>query len=133
MTAPGQTVLYHWAYVFDIKHPILLMSPVCNMYDCGLMVFIRSKLPLSSSIGKLRAPRRFSKLSRFSCLSSLTEGRCPAEPVPALDLDMERAPRPLFDGDDRNAVEARDSLNALSFQKIKCHDNQHKETQNNAL
>ena len=61
-------------------------------------------------MGKLRAPSRFSRLSMFSCLSSLTEGRCPAEPVPALDLDMERAPRPLLEGDDRSAVKAEDGL-----------------------
>lgn len=50
-------------------------------------------------------------LSWFSCLSSVSEGRCPVEPVPALDLDMDRAPpRPLLDGDDRNAVKAEDCL-----------------------
>lgn len=89
-----------------------------TVYHCGLIEFTKRKVPLSSSMGKLRAPRRFSKLSRFSCLSSLTEGRCPAEPVPALDLDA-RTPRPLLDGDDLNAVKAEDSV--LSFQK--CPDN----------
>ncbi|TNN78159.1 hypothetical protein EYF80_011664 [Liparis tanakae] len=56
-------------------------------------------------------------LSWLSCVSSLRKGRCPAEPVPALDLDMDSAPRPLLDGDDRNAVEAGDSLRLLSFHK----------------
>lgn len=60
-------------------------------------------------MAKLWAPRRFSKLSRFSCFSSLSEGRFPAEPdPPALDLDVERAPRPFLDGDDRNAVKVVD-------------------------
>lgn len=42
--------------------------------------------------------------------------------APALDLDMERAPRPLFDGDDRNAVKAVNSLHAFSFQKCVVHN-----------
>lgn len=67
-------------------------------------------LPLSSSTMQLRTPLKFSKLSRFSCLSSLAEGRRPNdEPAPALLLDMERAPRPLLDGDDRSAVKRVDS------------------------
>lgn len=78
-----------------------------TVYDC-------INVPLFSSIGKLRAPRRFSRLSWFSCLSSLTEGRCPAEAVPTLDLDR-RGPRPLLDGDDRSAVKAGDRIHALSF------------------
>ena len=70
-------------------------------------------------MAKVWAPRRFSKLSWFSCLSSLTEGHCPAEPVPpALGLDAARAPRPLLDGDDLNAVkEGDDNLDCHSKKK----------------
>lgn len=59
--------------------------------------------PLSSRMRKLRAPRRF---SRFSCRSSLSEGRCPVDPAfVALDLEADRVPLPLLDGDGRRAVE----------------------------
>lgn len=57
----------------------------------------------------------FSRLSRFSCFSSLREGRCPEELAPALDLDMEKAPRPLFDGDDLSAVKAPKSVDYFHF------------------
>lgn len=64
-------------------------------------------LPLSSSIRKPWHPRRFSRLSWFSCLSSVIEGRCPVEAAPPLDLDRDRVPRPpLLEGDDLRSVKA---------------------------
>lgn len=71
-------------------------------------------LPLSSSMGKMQAPRRFLKLSWFSCFSSLSEGPCPIELVPAVDLV--RVPLPLLDGEDRSAVKTGETL---LFPKIK--------------
>lgn len=70
---------------------------------------------MSSSRGKLRAPRRF---SRFSCLSSLSEGRCPARLFPALDLDVENAPLPLFDGEDLRAVKEKLYFHLISLDVV---------------
>lgn len=54
-------------------------------------------LPLSSKNGKLRAPLRFSRLSRFSRRSSLSEGRSEdLDSVPLTLLDGEGRREPLF-------------------------------------
>lgn len=76
---------------------VAIEAVVASSKDGGVQ---GGSFPLSSSMGKLRAPLRFSRLSRFSCLSSVRDGRWLA---PALDLDM-RTPRPLLDGDDRREL-----------------------------
>lgn len=103
---PDQQALINIYEGHEEGYIFLVLSVHFIQWLCGMVnkQSLEEVIPLSSSTGKLRAPLRFSKLSKFSCLSSVTEGRFPAEPAPALDLDMESAPRPLFDGDDRNAV-----------------------------
>lgn len=75
---------------------------------------LQEVLPLMSSMVKMQAPRRFSKLSWFSCFSSLSEWHCPSELVPAADLV--RVPLPLLDGEDRSARRAGGTLLVLILQ-----------------